>query len=168
MNYHNFSFSLECTWFNCTTIPHILCKITHCVCKTRHQRYMINDANLVLAFAIICSLSVTRIYLVVKVPKVHNLFITLKLSSYVLPKYIYNIHKVHIHSTSAVPIVTFLWFEEWFFVPLFNKEKISTTKNYNPSFGLVSVCSKLHVVLFSLKIFNKTCWVDMQKIKRNF
>ena len=35
---------------------------------------MINDGNLVLAFAIICSLSVTRIYLVVKVPlglKVH-------------------------------------------------------------------------------------------------
>ena len=40
-------------------------------------RYMINDGNLVLAFAIICSLSVTRIYLVVKVP---IKFITFRLS----------------------------------------------------------------------------------------
>ena len=43
---------------------------------------MINDGNLVLAFAIICSLSVTRIYLVVKVA---IKFITFRLSP-ILPK----------------------------------------------------------------------------------
>ena len=46
-------------------------KITDCETNLIDQtRYMINDGNLVLAFAIICSLSVTRIFLVVKVSKI--------------------------------------------------------------------------------------------------